>query len=223
MTRPFIPLAPGARAARWASLGLALTLLSACSVTPPHQRPEMPVPATFKEAGATWAPAAPADALDRGPWWELFGDAELNRLAYSHPIYVGKAVPKGWRQSRISDSAATQSKELHTRLKEHSRNISTGSDLSLQDFSCRFVIFEQEGSDMISTIEAALIKLNRPLWNTALDGFGNHDPGSGRYEQAKSDWDVIHAGRLWAEKCKGHSKDASVILAHVERHLKGMG
>lgn len=76
---------------------------------------------------------------------------------------------------------------------------------------------------MISTIEAALIKLNRPLWNTALDGFGNHDPGSGRYEQAKSDWDVIHAGRLWAEKCKGHSKDASVILAHVERHLKGMG
>ena len=31
--------------------------------------------------------------------------AELNRLAYNYPIYVGKAVPKGWRQSRISDSA----------------------------------------------------------------------------------------------------------------------
>jgi hypothetical protein len=28
---------------------------------------------------------------------------------------------------------------------------------------CRFVIFEEEGSDMISTIEAALIKLNKPL------------------------------------------------------------
>jgi hypothetical protein len=41
---------------------------------------------------------------------------------------------------------------------------------------------------MISTIEAALIKLNMPLWNTAVDGFGNHDPGSGRYQQAKSDW-----------------------------------
>ena len=39
------------------------------------------MPTVFKEAGATWAPAAPADALDRGPWWELFGDAELNRLA----------------------------------------------------------------------------------------------------------------------------------------------
>ena len=41
----------------------------------------MAVPAAFKEAGATWAPAAPADGRDRGPWWELFQDAELNRLA----------------------------------------------------------------------------------------------------------------------------------------------
>ena len=62
------------------TVALAL-LLSACSATPPYRQPEMPVPASFKEAGATWAPAAPADALDRGPWWELFGDAELNRLA----------------------------------------------------------------------------------------------------------------------------------------------
>ena len=58
-----------------------LCLLSACSTTEPYQTPAMPLPAAFKEAGATWAPAAPADALDRGAWWELFGDAELNRLA----------------------------------------------------------------------------------------------------------------------------------------------
>ena len=31
--------------------------------------------------------------------------AELNRTAYEFPIYVGKAVPKGWRQSRTSDDA----------------------------------------------------------------------------------------------------------------------
>ncbi|PJI98543.1 NodT family efflux transporter outer membrane factor (OMF) lipoprotein [Acidovorax sp. 69] len=74
-------LTPGARAARWVSLGLAMALLTACSVTPPYQRPDMAVPTSFKEAGATWAPAAPGDVLERGPWWELFGDAELNRLA----------------------------------------------------------------------------------------------------------------------------------------------
>lgn len=88
---------------------------------------------------------------------------------------------------------------------------------------CRFVIFEEEGSDMISTIEAALIKLNRPLWNTAVDGFGNHDPGSGRYEQAKSDWDVIHEGRGWANKCNGVHVEKSVIISKALLHLKGLG
>ncbi len=88
---------------------------------------------------------------------------------------------------------------------------------------CRFVIFEAEGSDMISTIEAALIKLNRPLWNTAVDGFGNHDPGSGRYEQAKSDWDVIHEGRLWAKKCNGACAEKNNIIASIQLHLKSLG
>lgn len=149
--------------------------------------------------------------------------AELNRLSYSHPIYVGKAVPKGWRQARISDSETTQSRELYSRLKEHSRNIVVGDGLSLRDFSCRFVIFENEGSDMIGTIEAALTKLNKPLWNTAMDGFGNHDPGSGRYQQAKSDWDVIHKGRTWADKCNGKSKCQDVVLANIENHFKKIG
>lgn len=62
-------------------LALACTFLSACSTTPVYQPPEVAVPTQFKEAGATWAPAAPADALERGAWWELFGDEGLNRLA----------------------------------------------------------------------------------------------------------------------------------------------
>ena len=76
---------------------------------------------------------------------------------------------------------------------------------------------------MIGTVEAALIKLNKPLWNTAMDGFGNHDPGSGRYEQAKSDWDVIHPGRAWAEKCKGIHAEESDIFAKIKAHLKNIG
>lgn len=149
--------------------------------------------------------------------------AELNRLAYNYPIYVGKAVPKGWRQSRISDSALNQSRELHNRFREHSRNITVATGLLLKEFMCRFVIFEDEGSDMISTIEAALIKLNQPLWNVAVDGFGNHDPGRGRYEQAKSDWDVIHPGRPWAERCNGTHKNKSVVFSNIANHFKSVG
>jgi hypothetical protein len=149
--------------------------------------------------------------------------AELNRLSYNHPIYVGKAVPKGWRQSRLSNSALSQSRELINRLREHNRSISLASDLSPNDFMCRFVIFEEESSYMIGTIEASLIKLNKPLWNTVVDGFGNHDPGSGRYEQAKSDWDVIHEGRAWANKCNGTHADKSTIISAIHTHLKNLG
>jgi len=148
---------------------------------------------------------------------------ELNRLAYGHPIYVGKAVPKGWRQARISDSTEKQSKELISRLRQHSRSIELASRIELADFMCRFVIFEDAGSDMISTIEAALIKLHKPLWNMALDGFGNHDPGRGRYNQAKSDWDVVHEGRTWAPRCKGTPKDEADVLRNIEQHLKSLG
>jgi len=46
------------------------------------------------------------------------------------------------------------------------------------------------------------------LWNIVLDGFGNHEPGSGRYNQQRSAWDIIHPGRQWAEKLQeGKAKD----------------
>ena len=61
----------------------ALLALGGCAVGPVYQQPSAPVPANYKEAppaASGWLPAAPADALERGAWWELFGDAELNAL-----------------------------------------------------------------------------------------------------------------------------------------------
>lgn len=147
----------------------------------------------------------------------------LNRLSYDYPIYVGKAVPSGWRQNRVSDDKSKQSNELYYRLKQHATSVNDVSGLKASDFMCRFVIFEDAGSDMIGTIEAALIKLNNPLWNTTVDGFGNHDPGSGRYQQAKSDWDVIHPGRKWADKCKGKPNAKKHILKTIFSRLNKLG
>ena len=54
--------------------------ISGCAVGPDYQRPSTPDISTFKEAEG-WVPAAPADALERGPWWSLFGDPVLDQLA----------------------------------------------------------------------------------------------------------------------------------------------
>ncbi|MCI5220982.1 MAG: Eco29kI family restriction endonuclease [Candidatus Electrothrix sp. LOE2] len=131
----------------------------------------------------------------------------INRTAYNIPIYIGKAVPKGWRTGRSDPPADSGTYELNNRIREHGKNLQLGEGLRSRDFHARFMILEGAESDLIGTVEAALIRKYQPLWNTLLDGFGNHDPGSGRYEQAMSDWDVCHPGRLWAKKCRGIHRD----------------
>ena len=143
----------------------------------------------------------------------------VNRTAFRMPIYVGKAVPKGWRQARHSSSTDTKSYELNNRIKEHSRSIKLGKGLDLTDFFCRFMILEGKESDLIGPVEAALIRKYQPIWNTLIDGFGNHDPGKGRYEQAKSDWDVCHPGRSWAEKCQGAHANREELSKSIEDFL----
>ncbi|MEO5738889.1 MAG: efflux transporter outer membrane subunit [Variovorax sp.] len=69
---------------RGTTTALALAaLLAGCAVGPTYERPTIASPSAWKEAPAAegWLPAAPADALDRGEWWQLFNDAGLNELA----------------------------------------------------------------------------------------------------------------------------------------------
>ena len=61
------------------AIALLVMLVSGCAVGPNYQRPTVPQASTFKEAG-DWVVAAPADALERGPWWQLFGDPVLDQL-----------------------------------------------------------------------------------------------------------------------------------------------
>lgn len=63
----------------------AFALLAGCAVSPVYEVPATAAPLAFKEA-AGWQPAAPADTLERGPWWTLFGDTQLNQLAGSIDI-----------------------------------------------------------------------------------------------------------------------------------------
>ena len=59
----------------------ASLLLSACgSLAPKYEAPAVDTPLAFKEGAGAWVTAAPADALERGPWWELFDDPVLSGL-----------------------------------------------------------------------------------------------------------------------------------------------
>jgi NodT family efflux transporter outer membrane factor (OMF) lipoprotein len=63
-----------------AAMLMAACIMTGCSVGPDYVKPEMQVPAKFKEQNG-WVVAQPQDSLPKGKWWELFGDADLNALA----------------------------------------------------------------------------------------------------------------------------------------------
>lgn len=65
---------------RLGPIAFAALLLTGCAVGPKYEVPATVAPTQFKEAQG-WVAAAPADALERGPWWTLFNDATLNELA----------------------------------------------------------------------------------------------------------------------------------------------
>jgi NodT family efflux transporter outer membrane factor (OMF) lipoprotein len=67
------------RGSRLASAGLCVAMLSACTLSPDYHRPELSTPAQFKQAEG-WTQAQPADAIARGAWWEIYGDAQLDSL-----------------------------------------------------------------------------------------------------------------------------------------------
>ena len=48
-------------------------------VGPRYNKPEVTAPIEYKES-SEWKIAQPRDAINRGPWWEVFGDPQLNAL-----------------------------------------------------------------------------------------------------------------------------------------------
>ncbi|OWV20279.1 restriction endonuclease [Fibrobacter sp. UWB4] len=122
--------------------------------------------------------------------------SKKNQSEYLWPIYAGKAVPQGARKGNlVLDSLS--GKDLFKRLNEHRKSIEASENLEIKDFYCRYLIVDDI---WIPLGESVLIQQTKPLWNNVIDGFGNHDPGSGRGKQLRSPWDMLHPGREWAKK-----------------------
>jgi outer membrane protein, multidrug efflux system len=56
-----------------------LTMLSGCDLAPVYHPPSMILPSDYRGSGP-FVRANPQDQMPRGPWWQMFDDAELNQL-----------------------------------------------------------------------------------------------------------------------------------------------
>jgi hypothetical protein len=154
----------------------------------------------YRGAFPSYGPVAKANTNSDDPRW---------------PIYIGKAIPPGGRKGKFN-LEATDTPAMYGRLREHAESIQLASNLNLSDFVCRFLVVQDL---WIPLAEQLLIAHFAPLWNRLIDGFGNHDPGAGRYEGLRPRWDVLHPGRAWAEKCKQRAETADDIAREVEQYL----
>lgn len=180
----------------------------------------------FFEATPTHSLPPPSNFAGAGIYaLYYFGNFELyQRIATRNkdnprfPIYVGKAVPPG---SRTGMSVSNdESADLFRRLREHTSSLAHAANLDAGDFRCRFMILGEIERDLIAPVESAIIRKYRPLWNAkVLHGFGNHDPGSGRYNQRRSRWDILHPGRVWAERMTNMAADEARIIADASKFL----
>ncbi|MGO6748057.1 Eco29kI family restriction endonuclease [Rhizobium ruizarguesonis] len=147
--------------------------------------------------------------------------SEANAEELRWPIYIGKAIPSGSRRGS-SLFSETKGRWLFNRLGEHRESISlverhSPDDLKAADFIAKFLIVDDI---WIPLGESLLIATFKPLWNRVLDGFGNHDPGSGRYNGLRPLWDVLHPGRGWAMKCQERPESLEEIQQRVTTFLQ---
>ena len=141
--------------------------------------------------------------------------AELNSSEFTTPIYVGKAVPAGARKGGLGMDV-DHGLALYSRLSEHFNSIDSARNLDVKDFFCRYLVVDDI---WIPLTESLLIEKFKPLWNRCIDGFGNHDPGKGRYNQQRSPWDCIHEGREWADKLKPNANSTDQLLVRIEKYI----
>jgi len=142
--------------------------------------------------------------------------ARLNRAgAFRLPIYVGKAVPPGARTGTQVELSA--GKAVYKRLKEHADSIKAADNLDIEDFHCRFLVVDDI---WIPLGESLLIARFTPLWNSLIDGFGNHNPGKGRHAGMRPRWDVLHPGREWALRLAERPESTQQIAQDAQTYLR---
>lgn len=142
----------------------------------------------------------------RLPVYETVADGDT-------PIYIGKAVPPGARKGTGVDVGKPV---LRNRLREHARSIDAAQNLDVADFESKHMAVVPV---WITLAERFLIEHYKPVWNRCLEGFGDHNPGSGRRNSQRSWWDTLHPGRSWADQLI--ERDAKEAQAKVIAFLQG--
>lgn len=173
-------------------------------------------PLSYENLGASIARALDDQPLELLREFPVFDGAGIYALYYSGDfpayecmakinqrkpgawaIYIGKADADSTRKGNPLAAPQEVGRKLYNRLSKHRQSIEQAENLEVNDFFIRRLVISPT---WVPLAESIALRLHHPLWNTLLDGLGNHDPGSGRYQGMKPKWDHVHPGRPWANR-----------------------
>ncbi len=130
------------------------------------------------------------------------------------PLYVGTARPSGMPRHSASGQPTGA---LNKRMKDHRKTIDQTQDLDLADFHVRYLPVEEV---WIPGAVQLMIGDHRPVWNTVVEGFGHHNPGSARrHSTPRSPWDELHPGRPWTVHQGPAKTSATQLRRAVRQHF----
>lgn len=144
--------------------------------------------------------------------------AEVNRIEPgAWAIYIGKAEIENSRKGDPNEAHKPVGAKLANRIKNHQKSIELAQNLKIEDFKFRALTV---APTWVPLAEVIAIRKHRPVWNTIVEGLGNHDPGKGRYGGMRPRWDTLHPGRGWAERLTERKENSDDIIQEALNHLR---
>lgn len=150
------------------------------------------------------------------PAYHLLAETNL-RTPGSWAIYIGKAEAESARKGDPEQANLAVGPKLYNRILNHKKSIEAAINLQVQDFQVRALAV---APTWIPLAEVVSIRMHNPVWNVMIDGLGNHDPGSGRYNGMRPRWDTLHPGRLWAENLRPRNESTEEIALDAQTYLR---
>ena len=132
-------------------------------------------------------------------------------------IYIGKAEAENARKGDPEQASRPVGSKLFNRIGNHRKSIEAAINLDVNDFQVRALAV---APTWVPLAEVVAIRIHHPIWNTIVDGLGNHDPGAGRVSGMRPRWDTVHPGRAWAEKLAPRAESAADIQQDARNYLR---
>ena len=98
-----------------ALLAAAAALLASCAALPPAPRPVVEMPAAWK-IEPPWRESQPRDGAAKGPWWQRFGDPQLDALQRQALANSPTLAAAGARLAQARAAVAASSASLFPQL-----------------------------------------------------------------------------------------------------------